>query len=295
MSFAGVHCVLYALFDKSGALDRGAMRAQVEAVLAAGVAGVTVLGLATEVGKLSEGECRDVVDWAAGDIGARVPLSVTIAGNSVAEQRRRIDHAAAAGAAFVILQPPLAGNYGAQVYLDFFTEAAAGCPVPVAIQNAPQLLGRALSPEDVTRLRERIPGLALVKAESSAVDFAALVARCGPGLTYLAGRGGLEMTDCLAHGASGFVLAPDAVDHAVRSFALWQAGDRAGAEAAYGHALPALVFMMQSVEHLICYGKRVFGHRTGIDIHDRAPALAPVPAGLAMARRWADHLGRFGA
>jgi hypothetical protein len=45
----GVHCVLSALFDRQECIDLGQMREQVEIVLQRGGAGITVLGLATEV------------------------------------------------------------------------------------------------------------------------------------------------------------------------------------------------------------------------------------------------------
>ena len=60
--------VLYALFDAEEQLDRRAMLPQVKRASRAGVDGIVVLGLATEVAKLSEAECRDVIAWAAEDI-----------------------------------------------------------------------------------------------------------------------------------------------------------------------------------------------------------------------------------
>ena len=62
-SFAGIHAVLYAFFDDRERLDRKLMRAQVESVIAAGVQGVVVLGLATEVGKLSAQERKQLMAW----------------------------------------------------------------------------------------------------------------------------------------------------------------------------------------------------------------------------------------
>jgi len=49
----GVHIILYAMFGADEALDRAAMRRQVELCLKAEVAGIAALGLATEVAKLS--------------------------------------------------------------------------------------------------------------------------------------------------------------------------------------------------------------------------------------------------
>lgn len=123
--FPGIHAVLYAFFDAEGRLDRAAMRAQVEAVLAGGVDGVTVLGLATEVLKLDAQERRMVIDWAAEDIRGRVPLSVTVSGNSIAESRALAAHAEAAGADWLILQPPMVGSYAASEYIAFFAEVGA--------------------------------------------------------------------------------------------------------------------------------------------------------------------------
>lgn len=292
--FPGIHCVLYALFDADERLDRAAMAAQVDHVIRAGVDGVTVLGLATEVAKLTAEERRSIIDWAAADIAGRVPLSVTVAGNSVAEQVALARHATAAGAEWLILQPPMAGSYGAGEYLDFFARVGAEITLPWAVQNAPAYLGRGLSAADLAALRARAPGLTHLKAESPAMEIAGLIAVAGADMTVLNGRGGLEFTDNLRAGCAGFVLAPDAVDHAVAMHRLWRAGDEAGADRAYRDVLPAITFVMQSIEHLICYGKRLYGMRSGQVIHDRAPALRPTASGLAAVARHAAALGQFG-
>jgi dihydrodipicolinate synthase/N-acetylneuraminate lyase len=284
--FGGIHAVLYALFDGQERLDRGAMAAQMDYVRAAGADGVTVLGLATEVGKLAEAEQRQVIDWAAEDRG-ELALSVTVTGNAVAAQVALARHAEAAGADWLILQPPLAGSYGAGEYLDFFARVGGALRLPFAVQNAPQYLGRSLSAADLAALAARCDGFTHVKAEGTAAELAALVAVAGERLTVLNGRGGLEMTDCLRAGAAGFIVAPDVLPGVVACWRAWAAGDVGGAERAYGAFLPGALFGMQSLEHLVCYGKRIFGARAGIAVHDRAPAMRPTAAGLAMARHWA--------
>jgi len=295
LRYPGIHCVLYALFDAEERLDRAAMATQVENVIAAGVDGVTVLGLATEVLKLTGVERRDLITWTARDVAGRVPLSVTIAGNSVAEQGDLAQFATRAGADWLILQPPIAGNYGAAEYLDFFARVGAQITLPWAVQNAPAYLGRGLTDADIAALRIRAPGLTHLKAECPAAEIAGLIAAAGNDLIVLNGRGGLEMPENLRAGCAGFVLAPDIVDHAVRIQRLWQAGDVAAAEAAYAAAMPAITFVMQSIEHLICYGKRLYGLRSRQPFHDRAPALRPTAEVLATTRRMADLLGPFGA
>lgn len=285
-AFTGVNCVLFALFDATGQLDRTAMAAQVSYVQRARADGVVVLGLATEVSKLTFQERCDIVHWARAD-APDIPLGVTISGNSVAEQQALINVAEAADANWLILQPPLAGSYAATEYVNFFAEVGQATKLPFAIQNAPQYLGRSLSGDDIAALKARCPGFTMIKSETGPMDLAALVARQGDTLTVMNGRGGLEMTDCLRAGCKGFIVAPDVLPGVLRCWAAWQSGDVAAAEAAYAAFLPAAIFGMQSLETLACYGKRVFGLRAGITIHDRAPAMRPDAFGLEMAARWA--------
>ena len=65
---AGVHCALFALFNVSEPPDRAAMKAQVDYVRAAGADGVNMLGLATEVDKLTLVERCQMIDWAAENV-----------------------------------------------------------------------------------------------------------------------------------------------------------------------------------------------------------------------------------
>ena len=289
----GVHAILYALFDADERLDRDAMRRQVELCLGAGVVGIAALGLATEVAKLSFDERKTLMDWVAKDVAGRVPLGFTIYGQSVAEQIALIRHAEGVGADWLILQPPMVGSYGAPEYLDFFGRVMASTDLPVAIQNAPQYLGRGLSDDDIQRLRAAHPNFTLIKSEATAAECARLIETAGPLFQVFNGRGGHEMIACLDAGCTGFLLAPDLVDYGVRVMNLYDDGDHAGALALHQQTLPAIGFVMQSIEHLICYGKRLFTERAGMESHDRAPALRPDRAGLALVEALASALGPY--
>ncbi|RQO53264.1 dihydrodipicolinate synthase family protein [Variovorax sp. KBW07] len=293
-TFHGIHAIVYALFDAEEKLDRTAMRQQVRACLASGVHGMAALGLATEVAKLTEAERRTVMDWVAEDTAGRVPLAFTIFGSSVAEQVAQVRHAEHAGADWVILQPPAAGAFGAAEYIRFFGRVAAATTLPVAIQNAPAFFGRGLTADEIRELVSQHPNIQLIKGEGPVVDIAGLIERTGGRVPVFNGRGGLELVDNLRAGCRGMILAPDCIDHAVHAYEAFRRGDEAAAERAYQAMLPAAVFGMQGIENLLCYGKRLFGARAGIDIHDRAPALRPVAAGEAMVARFAKALGPLG-
>ncbi len=291
--FTGIHAIVYALFDAQERLDREAMRRQVEICIGLGVHGMAALGLATEVSKLGVAERRSVMEWVAEDTGGRVPLAFTIFGSSVAEQVEQVRAAEAAGADWVILQPPMVGSFGAAEYIRFFGRVAEATTLPVAIQNAPAYMGRGLSAEDIRELVAQHPNICLVKGEGAVVEIRHLIEATGGHLPVMNGRGGLELVDNFRAGCAGMILAPDMIDYAITAHARFTAGDEYGAEMAYREALPAIVFIMQSLESLICYGKRLFGVRAGIEIHDRAPALRPSSFGLDLVQRHAARLGPY--
>jgi len=292
--FHGIYPMIYAFFGPDGRLDRAAMKRQVEACVASGVHGVAILGIVTEFNKLDVNERRQVIEWTAEDLAGRLPLAVTANEMSIHGQIEIVKLAAEVQADWVILQPPPVRNVPESELVRFFGKVADAAPLPVAIQNAPQYLGRGLSAEDVARLMRRHANMTLIKAEGSAVEVERLIATTEGKLRVFNGRGGLEMIDSLRAGCDGFLLAPDAVDHAVAIHRLYQAGDEAAAAAAYARAAPSIVFVMQSIETLICYGKRLFAARAGLTVHDRAPALRPTEFGLDLVARHAAALGPFG-
>lgn len=288
--FAGIHAVLYAMFDEGEGIDSGAMARQIEYCVESGCRGIAILGLATEAQKLTPGERIALIEAAAEALNGRLPFCVTLSGNSVGEQVELLRAAERSRADWLIAQPPMAGSYGAEAYLDFFERVAAETNLPFAVQNAPAYLGRSLSAEDVRRLRDRLPNLAAVKSEDSALGVRAIIDAVDGQLAVLGGRGGLELIDSLRLGCAGFVLAPDIAPVAVRICEAWQDGDARKAEGLYARAAPSIMFSMQSLEHLIAYGKRIFAENCGLPVHDRAPALAPTQAGLDIAARHAAAL-----
>lgn len=295
MSFRGVYPILYAFFRADGSLDRDAMRLQVESAVAAGAHGLAILGLATEVSKLTERERLDVLEWAAEDLAGRLPLAVTVYGTSVAQQVEFVRAAERVGAAWVILQPPPVRGLPEHEYVGFFARVAGETGLPVAVQNAAQYVGVGLGRAGIESLMAAAPNFTLLKGEASAVEIRQLVEVTEGRLGVFNGRGGMELPDILRAGCVGMIPAPDTFDAQVRIFDLMASGspsEVAEAEASYARILPTIVFVMQSIEAMLCYGKRIAAWRLGLStVHDRAPALAPTEFGLACARRFAEALG----
>jgi 4-hydroxy-tetrahydrodipicolinate synthase len=289
--------MLYAFFNDAGALDRAAMRRQVEACVREGAHGLAVLGLATEVTKLTDDERRKLVSWLAEDLDGRRPFAVTVTGNTAEEQIDFVRVAAGQGASFVILQPPRVDPLDEAALVRFYGAVADASPIPVGIQNAPEYLGIALAPATIKALHRNHPNFVMVKGEASVIAIRRIIEETEGDVIVFNGRGGLELTDNLRAGCEGIIPAPDFFDRQVKIFALMQSVDDAENEAVaedlYREILPGVVFVMQSIDSLVCYGKRVAAWRLGLpgDVHDRTPSMAPTKFGLACARRFASALG----
>ncbi|HWQ39582.1 MAG TPA: dihydrodipicolinate synthase family protein [Burkholderiales bacterium] len=289
---AGIYSMLYAFFDAKGRLDRAAMRRQVEACVKSAVHGVAALGLATEVAKLAESERRTLVEWVAEELAGRLPLAVTVVGATVAEQVAFARFAHSLGAAWVILQPPRIAGAGDAELVPFFSEVMERLDMTVAVQNAPEYIGVGLSHAGIARLARTHTHFTVLKGEGPALLIRELIEQTGGRLAVFNGRAGLELTDNLRAGCAGMVPGIDTMERQARIFDLMRAGEEARAEALYREILPAIVFAMQSVEHLVCYGKRLAAARLGLGpVHDRAPAQAPTEFGLRCVQRYARALG----
>ena len=302
-TFSGVYPMLYAFFDARGQLDREAMRAQVEHCVGAGVHGIAALGLGTEVKKLTPEERRLVMAWAAEDLAGRLPLAITVFGPTPAEQIAFVRAAAEHGADWVILQPPQPSRdqTGAPItedqLVDFFGAVADAAPLPVAIQNAPQYIGVGLSSAGLDALSRRHPNVRLLKAEGSAVETRALIELTEGRMGVFQGRGGMEFTDVMRAGCVGMIPSVNSCHVQARMFELMRTGraeDEAEAERLYAALAPLILFLMQSVDQFLCYGKRLTARRLGLGpVHDRAPAQSPTAFGLVCLARHAEVLDRL--
>lgn len=289
--FRGIYPMLYAFFGADGRLERAAMRRQVDGCIAAGAHGLAVGGLASECNKLATAERRQMMEWVLEDAGGRVPVSVTIAENSVAGQAEMAAAAARAGAAWVVLQPPPAPRASEAELIRFYGAVADACALPVGVQNAPEYIGIGVSNAGFAELNRRHPNLAIVKAEGPATYIETLARETGGAFCLFNGRNGVELVDSLRAGCQGLIPGVESCDRQSRIYDLFARGEEAQADREYAELLPLLHFLMQGIDHLLCYGKRLAARRLGLgEVRDRTPAVAPTPFGLAVMERWSKGL-----
>ena len=206
--FEGIYPMLYAFFGQSGQLDREAMRRQVEGCIGAGAHGLAIGGLATECNKLSAKEKYQLSEWVLTDAAGRVPVSVTITEPTVGSQIEMTKVVAAAGANWVVLQPPPVKSASEEQLIDFFGQVADASPVPVGIQNAPQFIGIGLSDAGLIELNRRHPNVSLLKAEGEAVLSGQLAEAAAGAFELFNGRNGIDLIDTLKAGFAGVIPKP---------------------------------------------------------------------------------------
>lgn len=287
--FRGIYPVLYAFYDRQGRIDPGAMRSQVEHCIEAGAHGITVLGLVTEVSKLSTAERRQVVAEVGRAIGGRVGYAVTVAEQDVDGQIAFVREAAHHGADWAILQPPPGRGHDDTSLSRHFGAIADASPLPVAIQNNPVNLDSGLSPDGLVALVRAHPNIKLLKAEGHSLDIARALEMLGDAVDAFGGHGGLEFPTLMRSGGAGLIPAPHCVAVQAAIYAGLRSGDPAAAalaERLHRETLPLIVFMAQGIAVNWCYGKRLMARRLGLaEVFDRDPCPEATTFGLAESER----------
>jgi 4-hydroxy-tetrahydrodipicolinate synthase len=225
------------------------------------------------------------MEWVAEAIAGRVPLSVTVAEPSVAAQIAFARAAIDVGASWIVLQPPPVRNSSEAELIRFFGKVADSVDLPIGIQNAPEYTGIGLSPAGIATLARQHANFSILKGEGPVLSVRTIIEETEGLLAVFNGRGGLELTDNLRAGCAGMVPGSEACDIQKRVYDLATSNnpaDREAAEQLYQQILPLLVFLMQSLDNFLCYGKRLAALRYDIgQVYARGPSTAPTKFGLS--------------
>lgn len=289
--FSGLYPMTLAFFDADDRVDLAAMRTEIEAIAAHRPDGVAVLGLATEVNKLSLSERHQVLDCVSEAIGGALPLSVTVAENSVDGQIAFADAAVDAGASWVILQPPPVKDVPEIVLQRFFGRVADRIDIPVGIQNAPMYLGIGLSSQGLVSLNRQHPNIAILKTEDSPLEIARTVDETAGAYDVFAGRGGLEMPDLMRAGCAGCIPGVEVCDRLIQVSRLLEQGDAARAQAVYREAEPVIIFLEQSINHFVTYSRELTARRLGLGHAEHRLGTEVSPFAISLLDRFRDELG----
>ena len=289
----GIYPMVYSFFDEHGSLRLDTYEIQIEAAIRSQAAGLAILGLGSEVSKLTPSERLEVLKFVSSNLSGRKPLLTTVYGNSPKEQIEFGKKAIQYGTDAILLQPPTkALTDGALI--DFFSEIIAKLNIPIGIQNAPEFLGFGLSNPGIIKLADKHDNFVMAKLECSAVQLQTMVKDLKENAMIFNGRCGLELTDNLRAGAAGIIPGIETIDKTNKIFRLFNHGEVREADKLYSDLLPILCFIMQGIPHFLTYGKMLAAKRLGLAFGGfRKPALMPTEFGKQCIKRFADQLGKL--
>ena len=291
----GIFPIIYCFFNKDNTLDKKLILEEIELIKKIGSNGIASLGLATEVNKLSFNEKKFIIELVAENCVGSIPIAVTIQGSSFHEYIKLIDVAKNNQADWIILQPLIKKNTTDKDCYNFFKELIpyAGDTI-VGIQNAKEYLGVGLKSRDIIKLYKTYDNFRAIKGESSAALIQTEISKYPKDLRVFNGRGGQEIVDNFIVGCRGIVPALENADNFIKIYKYIQNKKFDNAHKEYMQILPSIVFIMQSINSLVCYGKRICAYRMGVKtIYDRSPGMIPTSFGLRKSKEIAKNLGLF--
>lgn len=292
----GIIPMTYCFFNKNNSIDLKAMRDQILLIKKLGSHGIACLGLATEVNKLNFFEKKKIIELVAEVSTDSIPIVVTISGNNVNEYKKLIEVAQFYNARWIVFQPWLKKNTTDDDCFDFFNSIIPNVDTNtlVGIQNAKEYIGVGLNSIQILKLYKKFDNFRAIKGEASATLIQAEIKKYPKNLQVFNGRGGQEIIDNFLAGCSGIIPSLEGTDIFLKIYKLVQQKKIIEARRLYKKILPSIVFSMQSIDSLVCYGKRICAYRMGIKkIYDRKPALVPTNFGIKLAKKFAEDLGKF--
>jgi 4-hydroxy-tetrahydrodipicolinate synthase len=245
MAFEGIIPAVTTPFDAADQVDVPALKANVQAMVDAGVHGFVATGTMGEAASLSSEERRTVVQAVVEAAAGRVPVTVGVSSGSALTSLAYALDAKALGATAIMSLPPLGYRGDQDEVVAFFTELASGTGLPLMVYNNPEASGVDMPPELIVRLYEEVDGVAAIKECSGDARRIPAIANATSELEVLVGGDDWAL-EGFAAGATGWVsgVAVVAPREVVELYDLVAAGDLVKARAVYRRLLPLARFDM---------------------------------------------------
>ena len=292
----GIIPMTYCFFNKNNSIDIHAMRDQISLIKKLGSHGIACLGLATEVNKLNFSEKKRIIELVANISNNNLPILITISGKNLREYKKLIEVAQFYDASWIVFQPLLKKNTTDKDCFNFFNKIITFVDnkTLVGIQNAKEYIGVGLDSSQILKLYKKYDNFRAIKGEASATLIQKEIIKYPNNLKVFNGRGGQEIIDNFLAGCSGIIPSLEGSDIFLKIYKLIQQKKINEAKKLYKKILPSIVFSMQSINSLVCYGKRICAYRMGMKkIYDRSPGLIPTKFGIKLAKQLAQDLGKF--
>lgn len=272
----GVCTIALTPFTDDGEVDLAGIDALAGRYLAAGVHGITVLGIMGEAHKLNDPERSAVAGRYVAAAGGRVPVVVGCSAPATRLAIERAREAEELGASAVMVAPP--NNLKSlDLVFEHYREVAESVSVPVVVQDEPVNTGVVMPAAFLARLIDEIPNCRYLKLEEAptTIKISNLLPRIRSEVDVFGGLGGMYLYEELARGASGIMTGFAYPEVLVETYRLFTNGERKEARRYFFERLPLIRFEAQLGVGGVGIRKEVFKLRGAISSsHVRAPAPA---------------------
>ncbi|NQW01227.1 MAG: dihydrodipicolinate synthase family protein [Rhodospirillales bacterium] len=282
--YRGIWPVVPTPFHDDGSIDMEGQKRVLDCMIDQGSDGLCILANYSEQFVLSDAERKTLTELCFKHVAGRVPVMVTCSHFSTQIVEDRCRHAAALGAAIIMLMPPYHGaslHAGEAALVEHYQRAADAAGIPIMVQDAP-LAGVQMSVPLLARMAREIPLLQYFKIEmpQTAAKLKALIAAGGEHIVGpFDGEEAITLLADLQAGATGTMssaLLTDLIKPVVDRFA---AGDHAAAEAQYNRILPLINFENRQCGFRACKTAMKYGGVIKSDfVRHPTAALAPATA-----------------
>lgn len=275
--FRGIFSVLPTPFDSSGELDLTSLGRVIDLYLAAGVNGVTTLGVTSEVARLNDLERALLLEATVRQVNGRVPVVVGATSNGLRTSIGYAQAAKNAGAAAVMVSPPRLARPSAETLVAFYAGLASAIDLPIVVQDLPAASGFTMEPAILARIAREVPAVRAIKLEDPPTPWkiARILGETGPGLRILGGLGGVFLFEELLAGAAGTMTGFAYPEILVRVMKLYNASRVDEAADVFYRYVPLMRFEFQEGIG-IALRKEVLRRRGAVaDASIRSPGMKP--------------------
>lgn len=236
----GIYPILATPFTESGEVDEQSLRELVRFQLHAGVDGIALFGMASEMYTLLDDEKAHIAEVVVDEVKGRVPL-VFGSGHTGLEVAVQLSiRAERAGAdALMVLPPYMAKPDGKRLY-DYFAAIAKAVEIPIMIQDAPLASGVNIPSAMMAKLSKEFENIAYVKVEAppTTAKTTEVLDQSEGRLTVFGGMNGMYFYEELKRGAVGTMPACEFPEVCVKIYQAFKAGDMDTARTTFYQYLP---------------------------------------------------------
>lgn len=213
MSFTpkGIYTAIVTPFTDADAFDEAAFRRLIDFQIAAGAAGLLVIGGSGEFVSLTPPERQQVIDVAIDQAAGRLPIIVGALAPGTREVQDTVRYAAQAGADAVLVLPTYYIKASADGVYEHFARVADQAAIPIVAYNNTSRTGITLDIPLLERLA-RIPSIvALKECERDLAIVAAKIGAIGERIAILSGDDDLGFPTFLLDSPGGIFMSANLV------------------------------------------------------------------------------------